>query len=94
MATVSPSSASHMFSGLTSFTQYIVTIVAVDSMGREGDSSTITVTTDRAGTHSTYLSSHYIPVSCTYRVPLTCACTSIIYLYSSFPTEVSPSGYF
>ena len=93
MATVSPSGATHMFSGLTSFTQYIVTIVAVDSMGREGDSSTITVTTDRAGTHCTYLSSHYIPVSCTYRVPLTSTYFDHI-LYSSFPTEVSPSGYF
>jgi hypothetical protein len=31
----------------------MVTIVAVDSMGRQGDSSTITVTTDMAGIYST-----------------------------------------
>ena len=49
MATVSPPSTTHMFSSLTSFTQYMVTIVAVDSLGREGESSTTTVTTKTAG---------------------------------------------
>ena len=49
MATVSPPSTTHMFSSLTPFTQYMVTIAAVDSMGREGDSSTIPVTTNLEG---------------------------------------------
>ena len=49
LATVSPPSTTHMFSSLTPFTQYMVTIAAVDSMGRQGDSSTITVTTNTAG---------------------------------------------
>ena len=47
--TVTPPDTTHMFSSLTSGTQYMVTIVAVDSMDREGDSSTITVTTNLAG---------------------------------------------
>jgi netrin-G3 ligand len=47
-ATVSPPNTTRMFSSLTPFTEYMVTIVAVDSMGRQGDSSTITVTTDMA----------------------------------------------
>ena len=48
---MSPPSTTHMFSNLTPGTQYMVTIVAVDSMGREGDSTTITVTTDTASMH-------------------------------------------
>ena len=51
MATVFPPSATHMFTGLASFTEYMVTIAAVDSMSREGESSTITVTTNRAGVY-------------------------------------------
>jgi hypothetical protein len=37
-----------MFTGLASFTQYTVTIVAVDTMDREGEINTITVTTNIA----------------------------------------------
>ena len=57
-ATVSPPSTTHMFSSLTPFTQYMVTIAAVDSMGREGDSTTITVTTDRAGIYYVEIKMH------------------------------------
>ena len=51
MATVSPPSTTRMFSNLTPFTQYRVTITAVDSMGRQGDFIIITVTTNRAGSY-------------------------------------------
>ena len=50
-ATVSPPSTTHMFSSLTPFTQYMITIAAVDTMGREGDSTTTTVTTILAGVY-------------------------------------------
>ena len=49
MATVLPPNTTHMFSSLTPFTQYMVTIAAVDPMDRQGESSTITVTTNIAG---------------------------------------------
>ena len=47
--TVFPPSTTHMFSSLTPFTEYMVTIAAVDSMDREGESTTATVTTDNTG---------------------------------------------
>ena len=54
-ATVSPPSTTRMFSSLTPFTQYGVTITAVDSMGRQGDFIIVTVTTNRAGSYCVYL---------------------------------------
>ena len=38
-----------MFSGLTPFTEYTVTIAAVDTMNREGVMTTRTVTTAKSG---------------------------------------------
>ena len=39
----------HVFSGLTPFTEYTVTIAAVDTMNREGVMANRTVTTDMSG---------------------------------------------
>ena len=39
----------HVFSGLTPFTEYTVTIAAVDTMNREGIMATRTVTTAKSG---------------------------------------------
>ena len=52
--TVPSTSTTHIFSSLAPFTQYMVTIAAVDSMGREGESTTATVTTILAGIYLIY----------------------------------------
>ena len=48
-ATVLVPGRDHVFSGLTPFTEYTVTIAAVDTMNREGVMTTRTVTTDKSG---------------------------------------------
>ena len=48
-ATVLVPGRDHVFSGLTPFTEYTVTIAAVDTMNREGVMTTRTVTTAKSG---------------------------------------------
>ena len=48
-ATVPVPGTAHVFSGLTPFTVYTVTIAAVDTMNREGVMATRTVTTAKSG---------------------------------------------